>query len=311
MNLCYLPVHFYICFSSPVVADNPPLFVLRSVLGKELHSMCCIAHKAKCPECMYNKTCAYAFLFETILPQKNQIVPGRDRASHPFAFTQGRGSVGKELKEYDFVITLFGKAIEYLPYVYAAFVRAGKNGLFKERVSFIVEKVLAGDRDILISQEQLDTNVTPLVFEYPESEEESRAPTKKGEVLVELKTPMRFKVGGKYASDFTARDFMSCLFRRMNTMCSLYGQSATILEKPFFANENIQITDKNLLWFQNRHYSARQKETMELGGVTGTFKLSGNFTEQDLKLLEFARISNAGKNTNFGLGQLDFRTKWE
>ena len=172
MNIRYLPVHFHISFSSPAFADNTPLFVLRSVLGKELHSMCCIAHQTKCPECMYNKTCAYAFLFETILPQENSVVPGRDRASHPFAFTQGRSSVGKIINDFDFVITLFGKAIEYLPYIYAAFVRAGKNGLFKERVTFIVEKVLVGDKNILISQEQLDTNVTPLVFEYPENKEE-------------------------------------------------------------------------------------------------------------------------------------------
>ena len=27
--------------------------------------------------------------------------------------------------------------------------------------------------------------------------------------------------------------------------------------------------------------------------------------------LDFARIANAGKNTNFGLGQLDFWAKWE
>ena len=50
---------------------------------------------------------------------------------------------------------------------------------------------------------------------------------------------------------------------------------------------------------------------MELGGVTGTFKLAGHFSCVDAGLLDFARIANAGKNTNFGLGQLDFWAKWE
>lgn len=311
ISIAYIPVHFYISFSSPAFADNQPLFVLRSVLGKELRSMCCIAHQSKCPECMYNKTCAYAFLFETILEQSNQVVPGRNRASHPYAFTQGQLVIGKSMQEYDFTITLFGKAIDYLPYIYAAFVRAGKNGLFKERVPFTVQKVLVGDKNILVSPEQIDTNVAPYVFEYNLNDSSFNSSFKKGEVLIELKTPLRFKVGGKYSSIFSARDFMGCLFRRLSTLCSLYGNSELDGTYKYTANEQLQLTDKNLQWCENRHYSARQKDDMELGGVTGTFKLAGTFTQSDIKLLEFAHIANSGKNTNFGLGQLDFWTKVE
>lgn len=70
-------------------------------------------------------------------------------------------------------------------------------------------------------------------------------------------------------------------------------------------------TDRNLHWTDSTHYSARQKTAMELGGLTGTFKLAGRFSCVDAGLLEFARIANAGKNTNFGLGQLDFWAKWK
>ena len=311
MLLPYLPVHFELSFVSPVLADNPPLFVLRSLLGKELRSMSCIAHKSKCQECMYNKTCTYAFLFESILEQKNAIVPGRNRASHPFAFTQGKNATGKSLDKYDFTITLFGKAIDYLPYIYAAFVRAGKNGMFKERVQFAVHKVIADKKDILISAEQIDTNVSPRFFDFNSKSADSSEKIQKGEILVELKTPLRFKVAGKYSNNFSARDFMNCLYRRMNTLCSLYGEADSVPCATNLSNEPIQITEENFYWTQSCHYSARQKEAMELGGVTGTFKLTGTFTQSDIKLLEFARLANAGKNTNFGLGQIDFWGKWE
>ena len=311
MTLSYLPVHFYIRFDSPVIATYQPLFVLRSMFGKELRSMCCIAHKSKCQECMYNKTCTYAFLFETILDQQNQIVPGRNRASHPFAFTQGKNVIEQTLNEYNFTITLFGKAIDYLPYIYAAFVRTGQKGMFKERVHFSVQKVSANQKDILISEDQIDTNICPLSFEYDYESSTISNSLKKGEVLVELKTPLRFKVAGKYSDKFSANDFMSCLYRRMNTLCSLYGQGNQMTSDKSYSNEAIQISYKNLHWSQSCHYSARQKETMELGGVTGTFKLAGSFTQADVKLLEFAHIANAGKNTNFGLGQIDFWNKWE
>ena len=83
----------------------------------QLRSMSCVSPKTKCLDCMYKSTCAYAFLFETILPQQNDVLPGRDRASHPFAFTQGDLSVGGKVSEYDFTMTLFGKAIDYLLYI--------------------------------------------------------------------------------------------------------------------------------------------------------------------------------------------------
>lgn len=304
MTLLYLPVNFQLRFVSPVYADNPPLFVLRSMLGKHLRSMSCIARQNKCQNCMYNKTCAYAFLFETILPTENDVAPGRDRASHPFAFTGGSLSSGNEISEYDFTITLFGKACEYLPYIYASFVQAGKNGVFKSRTSFSVTKVCVGEKNILIDSAHIDTTTPANIWNFNED-----LSTKKGEVLVDLRSQLRFKYGGKYGMDFTAQDFMSCLSRRMKTLCALYGSLDSELE--YVAGKEIEITDKRFEWKDNKHYSARQKREMSLGGVTGTFKLRGTFTVLEQNLLEFNKLFNAGKNTNFGLGQFDFWTKWE
>lgn len=47
---------------------------------------------------------------------------------------------------------------------------------------------------------------------------------------------------------------------------------------------------------------------MELGGIVGSFKIEGTFTEFERDLLRMNKIAGAGKNTNFGLGQIDF---WE
>ena len=118
MTLTYLPVTFRLKFADSTIADTHPLFVLRSMLGKELRSMCCVSRTSACPECMYNRICAYSFLFETILPQDNAVVPGRNRASQPFAFTRAAHVTGRSLQDYEFTMTLFGKAQDYLPYIY-------------------------------------------------------------------------------------------------------------------------------------------------------------------------------------------------
>ncbi len=50
---------------------------------------------------------------------------------------------------------------------------------------------------------------------------------------------------------------------------------------------------------------------MELGGIVGSFKIQGYFTEVERGLLRLNKIAGAGKNTNFGLGQIDFWEKLE
>jgi len=305
MPLSYLPVHFHLRFDTPVIADTPTLFVLRSLLGMQLRSMSCVSPNTKCPDCMYRRTCAYAFLFETILPQQNDVVPGRDRASHPFAFTQGDLSVGGKVSEYDFTMTLFGKAIDYLLYMYAAFVRAGESGIFKNRVRFSVSDVTVGGKSILIGEEGIDPNVEAKEFSFSnDGLEDSR-----GEVLVELKSPLRFKVGGKYSSEFSSSDFFLALYRRATTLLKMYGATETELER--LPKSLLTIDARNLRLKKLDHYSSRQKELVILSGVVGTFSLSGEFSCMEKKLLEFGRIANAGKNTNFGLGQMDYWTKWE
>lgn len=80
-------------------------------------------------------------------------------------------------------------------------------------------------------------------------------------------------------------------------------------EFPKYSETNLKIEERNLKWIDYSHYSARQKIAMELGGLIGTLKLVGNISDFELALLDFAKIANAGKNTNFGLGQIDYWIK--
>lgn len=307
MQLSYCSIDFKIQFKTEVFADTNPLFILRSMIGKNLRSMCCISKKTLCPECLYNKTCAYSYLFETVLPQDNAVLPGRNRGSHPYSFSQNVVSRAKEISEFDFTITLFGKAVEYLPYMYAAVVRSGNDGLFKSRTQFSVTGVFANGKNILLDENHLDTDFDVCEWKAENALSAEKAEYPEKEILVELRSSLRFKVNGKYTTDFSAADFMKCLYRRAKTLCDLYGTAET---SGFYEPDNsIYIEEKNLFWKDLRHYSARQKTAMELGGVAGTFKLKGNFSPFDLALLEFAKIAGAGKNTNFGLGQMDYWVK--
>lgn len=301
MNLSFLQVEFNIEFLTPAFVDTNPLFILRSMLGKNLRSMCCISRKSVCSECLYNKTCAYSFIFETILEPSNSVLPGRNKGCHPYSLSAVTHERKNPISSYSFILTLFGKSAEYLPYIYAAFVRAGNDGIFKHRNQFRIKSVVVCGKNILLDENHLNMEIEPKNWTSGENEKNENC-----EILIELNSPLRFKFGGHYGTDFSAKDFMNCLFRRARTLCSLYGgiSEEERLQK-YIPSDTIQITDKKIRWIDLKHYSARQKNAMELGGSVGTLKMAGNFSEFELSLLELNKIAGAGKNTNFGLGQID------
>ena len=131
------------------------------MLGKNLRSMCCISKTSVCGQCLYNKTCVYSYIFETCLPPENQTLPGRNRGSHPFSLSVEKLQRENPVDDYSFVLTFFGKAVDYLPYIYAAFVRAGQNGIFKARNKFEIESVITNKKNLLIDQNHLDTVIPP------------------------------------------------------------------------------------------------------------------------------------------------------
>ena len=164
-----------------------------------------------------------------------------------------------------------------------------------------VADVSIDGKSILINENQIDTSIPSKEFSFDFNNNDKT----QEEILVELKSPLRFKTNGKYTLDFSASGFMKCLYRRVKTLCMLYGTWEDEFNHYEFT-EGISIEDKKLRWLDLNHYSARQKKGMELGGVIGSFKLSGEFSSFELALFELNRIANAGKNTNFGLGQIDF-----
>lgn len=304
MKLLYISFEFNIEFIEPAIVDANPLFVLRGMLGKNLRSMCCISRKSVCGECLYSKTCVYSYIFETILSSDNSVLPGRNKGCHPYSLSVKNRERKNPVTEYSFLLTLFGKSVEYLPYIYAAFARAGNDGIFKRRTQFKIKSVVSGGKNILIDENHLDMEVAPQIWDSG-----SELKSEVNEILVELNSPLRFKFGGRYGTDFSAQDFMSCLYRRAKTLCSLYGEISEEDYQRYIPSESIEITDRKIKWIDFNHYSARQKNSMELGGCVGTFKINGNFSDFELSLLELNKIAGAGKNTNFGLGQIDYWSK--
>jgi len=234
-------------------------------------------------------------------------MPGRDRISHPVILdTPVLNS--KQLGSMKLNIIFLGQSTEYIPYYYITLLKSGEDGILKQKINFTVKDVCVNETSILLGQDKLDTQkLIPDVWEFKHNNVGllNKCLLQK-QLLINFVTPLRFKTKGAYNQNFNASDFMSCLNRRTQTLCAEYGSIEGDEKNICYHPENLNITEKSLIWKDYHHYSARQQKAIRLGGLLGTMKLEGEFSEYENALLDFAVLFHAGKNTHFGFGKIDW-----
>lgn len=300
ITLQYIDVKFNIKFEKPFLFYTSPPIVFRSILGSRLKRLSCLAPNAKCSDCQFNKTCVYAIVFETIIEKDTAFLNGRDKGSHPFRFKMDNPiKLRMPITDFTIIIQLYGFAIQYLPYIYYALCEAGKNGLFKKKSVFHISEVSVHGVNLLKEDGNLRTNFTASTWNYVSS---TFTEGKKIENNIKMVSPLRFRVQGKYTDNFSAQDFFECIQRRLVTICSLYGTYKR--DKIYCAPDTVAIKNSKLVWLDYEYNSHRQNKKIKMGGVIGNFDLIGILNEYDIALLNFVHIFGAGKNTNFGLGDI-------
>ncbi|MEM5947008.1 CRISPR system precrRNA processing endoribonuclease RAMP protein Cas6 [Spirochaetia bacterium 38H-sp] len=285
-------------FEKPVRIDNYPAFVIRSILGYHLRRMHCVSHGTACHECAFKRTCAYIFLFESIIDKNTSVLPGRDRASQPFRIICN-AEPNTTVEKLSLEIWLYGKAVEYIPHIIFALKEAGNNGLFSERVHYKLEIKNNKGNTILdnnrIKEEFIEKDILEYSFDNRPVENCFK---------IQCITPVRFKVNNKYTSSFSAVDFYLASFRRINTLFSLYSED---LEKRFIPVkplEEVTVKEPSLRWKEYKRYSRRQKTTMRLGGIVGSFTIHGRAPQSFWQTLTLAEKLGVGKSTSFGFGHI-------
>lgn len=290
MRLCYADFTIRLLFEKDFVPEVYSGFLLRSVLGEQLHKLYCINKtETHCENCLFNSTCGYSILFETILHKDNDVVPGRIRGCHPFVI--------KEIKQsensLEFSLVLLGDFIKYYSSIIEAFKRAGSIGFGNTRVRFTVETALE--------------KIEPKHFEL------SPDCTSRIDVdyLITLKSPVRIVVKNKSVRNLSYFNFISAANRRMRQILMLYGEVSNDELSRKYHFSDIKLQNVNTEYINLKRWSSRQKRVEPLGGLTGMFNLKGNISIFEMDLLSGAEIFSVGKNTNFGLGNIECMERME
>jgi CRISPR-associated endoribonuclease Cas6 len=283
---------------------------IRGIIGHTLKNMFCLDRNAECPGCPLRATCHYVSIFSPYQPNTNRnIAPGFILRLDAFQ-TDGKTSSNK----LSIGFNLFGKAQEYLPYIAFCLGSMGKYGLSSKRIPFTIDTIsaLSSSNEWTPIMENGKMTAQTNVHSFPVLENQDHqsippAPTQDRTITVIFKTPCRMKINGSFTSQPTFHNIMRLLFRRLSTLDYFYG-NASLQDFPYSEwldlASSIQCTSSDVCWYPLERYSNRQKTKMKFGGILGSITFQGPLTPF-IPFLKSGEKIHLGKNTDFGLGQID------
>jgi len=261
----------------------------------------------------HQDNCIYQYVFETKPPQNSDVLKKYESVPRPFVIQPPLDprtyfSPGERIQ---FSFTLFGKAIDYLPYFIYAFQEMGRRGLGKDQHSLQLRQVF---------QMNIQNDMSTLIYDGEQGKIYNRwQPIDAKDIIQHTKinvntnriwlyfiTPTRLQKNGKYIS--TAPDFedlMKATLRRLSSI--LYFHQEIKLEmdyNEFFSlASKIELVKSQVEWIDWERYSNRQKERIKLGGIEGKALYRGEL-EPFIPWLTLAGWIHIGKNPVFGLGKV-------
>jgi hypothetical protein len=209
-------------------------------------------------------------------------------------------------------LTLFGKALQYLPHFIHAFEQLGMTGLGARRIRCAmrtVEAVRDGQRWMVYSPDECGFRAA-----VPFEEQiwlDLSAPERSGpldassRVRLMFLTPLRIVYEERLSSELPFHVLVRNLLRRLAHLSYFHcgGDPDAVAFREWIAlAETVRTTEHTLKWHDWRRYSTRQRTTMALGGLVGTVTYVGPLAPF-LPLLRVGQVIHAGKGTSFGLGR--------
>ncbi|MEY4430015.1 MAG: hypothetical protein RLZZ182_2704 [Pseudomonadota bacterium] len=291
-------------FDRDLVLRQPAGSLLRSIFGLALRQGVCITGRPQCGDCPAQPSCAYPALFEP-LPRVSPLGQRLDQAPSPCVMEPPLDVVhlpaGQPLQWQQVLIG--AQTQRQLPLVVQAWERSLRNGWERERVTGrlldVAQVNLQGRsrsiRDARSGRLQPEPAAVPL-----------QAPRPVNRIVLEFVTPLRLQHEGRplKPAELSPRKLVADLLRRCLLMLDFH---LDVRPAPFDIGtllalaQTLQDDRSGLHWSDGQRYSARQQQTTPVGGVLGTWVLSGELGPL-LPWLRLGQWLHLGKGTAMGQG---------
>jgi len=275
----------------------------RGILGYGLRRAVCMMRDTECSDCLLATGCAYAFLFESLASTER----ARQRSDHippPYILHLGL----QEQREFEagatleLEIRLVGRANQHLPYLVHAFNIAGQRGIGRDQSRFEVERVDATG----VGSESWATVYAGGEMQEPVTNASLMVPGVQAVDKITLLTPLRIKRHGRLITPrtFQIEHFFSALARRIAEIGEYYGAAGKTIHWPDLLGDQAvpQPFEVDLRWWDWTRYSARQKSSMQMGGLIGALVFEPGVLAPWSDLLWLGQWLHVGKTPSMGLG---------
>ena len=290
----------------------------RGVFGHALKKVVCALKRQDCKECLLKDKCVYSFVFET--QDKPDRPEGKKRIAappHPYVIEppDTNKTHFKKGEDFDFILILFGKANEYLPYFIYAFEQMGELGIGKgidgKRARFILKSVMTDNMTIYSGETgKISAGTAYQELLIPHNKEEKSPPASTIELT--FKTPLRIKFQNRLEASLPFHILIRAVLRRIASLYNYHGNGEPPLDYRGLVEraKDIEIKSSALRWFDWKRYSNKQDQRMLMGGIIGKVEYAGDL-RPFIPLISFCEKVHVGKQTSFGLGKIVITGIWE
>ncbi len=299
--------------------------LLRGTLGYSLKRLCWFGSESTmaCRTCVLHAVCPYAYLFETsssrCLGLQGRYMP-RPYAIEPSLDGKTLYAPGDELA---FEVVLVGKAIDYLPYFFAAYVDRGQVGLGKDRGRYELSRVERvrpdiGQASTLFENGSWVPSEDEWVLDFPHlTEMATQLPGDR--VTISLVTPTRLGISRRTASlakeytDGLAAEpaFPVLIDNLINRISLLYRTHCGTAWPDISDGLREAAVDVETVcdthWVDWTRTSTRQERALEYGGLLGRAEYFGNL-RPFVPLLLLGSLIHVGEKCDAGNGW--YRIAW-
>ncbi|HXF94116.1 MAG TPA: CRISPR system precrRNA processing endoribonuclease RAMP protein Cas6 [Nitrospiraceae bacterium] len=300
----------------PDAALRLPLYagsMFRGAFGLALKRVVCATHTYECVPCGLKDRCIYPYVFETPPPPDTRVMRKYPAAPHPFVLEPPAGGQTVAPGEaFELGLTLFGRALRWLPHFIFTFERMGRIGFGSRRVTATVTeangwvdgrccRIYSAKEGILAGTEAC-MQTARLSLHPPVGGADGRA---KARMEIEFLTPVRVKYDERLAMSLEFHILVRALLRRIAHLSYFHcgGDPSEVAFREWInLARSVQTVSSALVWYDWTRYSQRQQETMQLGGLIGRVTFEGPLGPF-VPLLRVGEVTHVGKATSFGLGQ--------
>lgn len=275
---------------------------LRGAFGAALRVSACMTRQKDCDGCPLLMSCPYAIVFEPRPPRADHPLQDFNQIPRPYiieppAWGERAYAPGDTLS---FHLVLAGNAIRQLPLIAWAFHKAFQHGVGAGDGKASLSRIfhITGDCVTLLLESLGDRIAEHATNLPPVSANGVRA------VTLHFDSPLRLQNNGRRATaeEFTPRRLLTTLMRRVSLMHEFHGGGPLPHDfKALAALADTLGSHKKLQWRDWSRYSSRQQQKMDLGGVLGSWRLTGDINPF-LPFLHLGQWLHVGKEAAFGLG---------